>query len=267
LGRRIAKKVNGVVVEKYLWQGLTRLLAVYDGGDNLLMRFEYADARMPIAVTKGGITYYLTYDQVGSLRSVTDASGNIVKRIDYDSFGNISSDTNPGFIVPFGFAGGLHDRDTGLVKVGFRDYDPNVGRWAAKDPILFAGGDVDLYGHVGNNPVNFVDPLGLWTYSLGVTVYAGAGFGGGGGTFFNVGHNPNSGWLSGGSFSITGVAGGGATAGAGYGLGISTTITNACNTKQLLGPFFPCLFQSRYICTCTWLLRSLLVGGYPPSCM
>jgi hypothetical protein len=92
---------------------------------------------------------------------------------------------------------------------------------------------------VGNNPVNFVDPLGLWTYSLGVTVYAGAGFGGGGGTFFNVGHNPNSGWLSGWSFSITGVAGGGATAGAGYGLGISTTITNACNTKQLLGPFFP----------------------------
>jgi YD repeat-containing protein len=31
LGRRIAKKVDGVITEKYLWQGLTRLLAVYDG--------------------------------------------------------------------------------------------------------------------------------------------------------------------------------------------------------------------------------------------
>lgn len=30
LGRRVAKKVNGVITEKYLWQGLTRLLAVYD---------------------------------------------------------------------------------------------------------------------------------------------------------------------------------------------------------------------------------------------
>src|SRR4030043_341476 len=42
MGRRIAKKVNGVVVEKYFWQGLTRLLAVYDGSNNLIMRFQYA---------------------------------------------------------------------------------------------------------------------------------------------------------------------------------------------------------------------------------
>jgi hypothetical protein len=48
LGQRIAKRVNGVVTEKYLWSGLTGLLAVYDGSDNLLMRFEYAGGRMPI---------------------------------------------------------------------------------------------------------------------------------------------------------------------------------------------------------------------------
>ena len=53
------------------------------------MRFEYADVRMPVAMTAAGITYYLTYDQVGSLRVVADAAGNVVKRIDYDSFGNI----------------------------------------------------------------------------------------------------------------------------------------------------------------------------------
>jgi YD repeat-containing protein len=58
LGRRIAKKVNGAVTEKYLWQGLTRLLAVYNGSDNLLIRFEYADARMSIAMTIGGSKYY-----------------------------------------------------------------------------------------------------------------------------------------------------------------------------------------------------------------
>ena len=52
MGRRIAKKKNGVVVEKYLWQGMTQLLAVYDGSDNLMMRFEYADARMPVAMVK-----------------------------------------------------------------------------------------------------------------------------------------------------------------------------------------------------------------------
>ncbi len=164
LGRRIAKKVNGVIVEKYLWQGLTRLLAVYDGSDNLLMRFEYADGRMPVAMTSGGSTYYLTYDQVGSLRVVADASGNVVKRIDCDSFGNIIEDTDLSFEVPFGFAGGLHDKDTGLVRFGYRDYDPDTGRWTAKDPIFFAGGDTDLYGYVLNDPINLVDPWGLYSF-------------------------------------------------------------------------------------------------------
>ncbi|PXF55877.1 MAG: hypothetical protein C4B58_14500 [Deltaproteobacteria bacterium] len=164
LGRRIARKIDEITVEKYLWQGLTRLLAVYDGSDNLLMRFEYADERMPVAMTAGGSTYYLTYDQVRSLRIVADSSGNVVKRIDYDSFGNIIEDTNPSFEIPFGFAGGLHDRDTGLVRFGYRDYDPDIGRWTAKDPIGFAGGDTDLYGYCLNNPINAVDPLGLWRW-------------------------------------------------------------------------------------------------------
>jgi len=161
LGRRIAKIVSGVTTEKYLWQGLTRLLAVYDGSDNLVMRFEYADGRMPVAMTKGGITYCLTYDQVRSLRLVADAAGNVVKRVDYDSFGNIITDTDPSFAIPFGFAGGLHDRDTGLVRFGFRDYDPDTGRWTAKDPILFAGGDTDFYGYCLGDPINWVDPFGL----------------------------------------------------------------------------------------------------------
>jgi len=167
MGRRIAKKVNDTIVEKYLWQGLTRLLAVYDGNDNLLMRFEYADGRMPIAMAMEDTTYYLTYDQVGSLRAVADSFGSVVKRIDYDSFGNIIGDTDPAFEVPFGFAGGLHDRDTGLVRFGYRDYDPDIGRWTAKDPTFFAGGDTDIYGYVLNDPTNFSDPLGLWGIGIG----------------------------------------------------------------------------------------------------
>jgi RHS repeat-associated protein len=160
MGRRIGKQVNGTITEKYLWQGLTRLLAVYNGSNALIMRFEYADARMPVAMTKGGATYYLAYDQTGSLKAVTNSSGAAVKVIDYDSFGNIIIDTNPSFTMPFGFAGGLYDADTGLVRFGYRDYDPDTGRWTAKDPILFAGGDSDLYGYCLNDPVNLVDSDG-----------------------------------------------------------------------------------------------------------
>ncbi len=208
LGRRVAKKVNGVITEKYLWSGLTQLLAAYDGADNLVMRFEYADARMPVAMTSGGASYYLAYDQVGSLRVVADSAGVVVKEIEYDSFGNVIVDTNPAFTMPFGFAGGLHDRDTGLVRFGYRDYDPDIGRWTAKDPIMFAGGDSDLFGYVQNNPVNFVDPSGEIIANL-VT----AGIGGTAGAFSGLMNGIKSGSVA------AGIAGGvtGGIVGAGFG--------------------------------------------------
>jgi RHS repeat-associated protein len=212
LGRRIAKKIGGAIVEKYLWQGLTRLLAVYDSSDNLLMRFEYADDRMPVAVKIEGVTYYLAYDQVGSLRVVADSTGSVVKRISYDSFGNIITDTNEAFKIPFGFAGGLHDRDTRLVRFGYRDYDPDVGRWTAKDPILFSGGDTDLYGYGLNDPINAVDPDGLWTFQIGLGFNVGGILGSSksGGIIF--GRNSETGkW----QFGLYGTLGAGLQAGAG----------------------------------------------------
>ncbi len=55
------------------------------------------------------------------------------------------------------------DCTTGHGACPFRlqDYDPETGRWTAKDPIFFAGGDTDLYGYCVNDPVNLNDPSGL----------------------------------------------------------------------------------------------------------
>jgi RHS repeat-associated protein len=128
-------------------------------------------------MTMSGVIYALAYDQLGSLRIVADGAGNVVKRIDYDTFGNIITDTNSSLTVPFGFAGGLHDRDIALVKFGYRDYDPETGRWTAKDPIGFAGGDTDLYGYVADNPVNLIDPDGLFAGPVAVGVGVGLGVG------------------------------------------------------------------------------------------
>jgi RHS repeat-associated protein len=80
--------------------------------------------------------------------------------MDYDEFGNVLSDTAPGF-QPFGFAGGLYDQQTGLVRFGARDYDAVTGRWTAKDPIRFGSGDTNLYGYTENDPINFIDTDGL----------------------------------------------------------------------------------------------------------
>jgi len=94
--------------------------------------------------------------------------------MEYDSFGNVLYDLNPGF-VPFGFAGGLYDPDTKLVRFGARDYDPEVGRWTAKDPILFGSKYSNLYGYCFNDPLNFMDSFGKYTFGIGVTGSAGFG--------------------------------------------------------------------------------------------
>ncbi|MCI0561296.1 MAG: RHS repeat-associated core domain-containing protein, partial [Nitrososphaera sp.] len=109
---------------------------------------------------KGDVTYRIFSDHLGSPRLVVNAdTGEIIQRMDYDEFGRVLLDTQPGF-QPFCFAGGLYDRDTRLVRFGARDYDPETGRWTAKDPIRFSGGDTNLYGYVLNDPVNFVDSKG-----------------------------------------------------------------------------------------------------------
>ena len=111
-------------------------------------------------MVKGGATYRIVSDHLGSVRLVVHASsGGVAQRIEYDAFGVVTLDTNPGF-QPFGFAGGLYDADTGLVRFGARDYDAEVGRWTAKDPIGFGGGDPNLYGYVLADPVNLYDSSG-----------------------------------------------------------------------------------------------------------
>ncbi|EGB15108.1 hypothetical protein DND132_1902 [Pseudodesulfovibrio mercurii] len=76
-------------------------------------------------------------------RVVADVDDNVIKEILYDPFGGIIEDTNPSLRLPIGFAGGLHDRDLGFVRFGWRDYDVRTGRWTAPDPIGDKGGDPD----------------------------------------------------------------------------------------------------------------------------
>ena len=160
--RRIGKKVNGALTQGWLYQDKLRPIAELDGNGQVVTRFVYGSkGNVPDYMVKGGITYRIVSDHLGSPRLVVNIADNTVAQaMDYDVWGNVSQDSNPGF-QPFGFAGGLYDPDTKLVRFGARDYDAQTGRWTAKDPIQFNGGDTNLYGYVANDPVNWVDSLGL----------------------------------------------------------------------------------------------------------
>ena len=134
---------------------------MYNADDAVKQRFEYGLSYTPVSFTQSGQRYYIQTDHLGSPRVISSANGTVIKTISYDSYGNVISDSNPDFSIPFGFAGGLHDADTKLIRFGYRDYDPETGCWTARDPIGFAGGDTNLYGYVLGDPVNFIDPEGL----------------------------------------------------------------------------------------------------------
>lgn len=171
--RRVGKQVDGTLEKGWLYRDRLNPVAELDGQGNVTARFVYgAKLHVPAYMIKDGTTYRIVSDHLGSVRLVINTDTNeIVQRLAYSPFGKVTNDTNPGF-QPFGFAGGLYDPDTGLVRFGARDYDPEVGRWTAKDPISFGGGDANLYTYVGNSPINRLDPSGLWrveiSYYLGV---------------------------------------------------------------------------------------------------
>ena len=163
--RRIGKRIDGTLTQGFLYQDQLNPIAELDGTGNVVARFVYGTKpNVPDYMIKGGNTYRIISDHLGSPRLVVNiADGSIAQRIDYDVWGNITNDTNPGF-QPFGFAGGLYDQHTQLTRFGARDYDAETGRWTAKDPIRFEGGDANLYGYVANDPVNWVDLFGLKRY-------------------------------------------------------------------------------------------------------
>jgi RHS repeat-associated protein len=168
-------------------------VAELDGTGATVARFIYGSrSNVPDLMSRGGVTYRIVTDHLGSPRLVVNATnGSIIQRMDYDEFGRVTADSNPGF-QPFGFAGGLYDRDTGLVRFGARDYDPLVGRFTAKDPIGFNGGDTNVYAYTMSDPVNLIDPSGLL---FGGTINAGEAYGEAAlGTYADILTDPNASW-------------------------------------------------------------------------
>jgi|GEM_PF-7012155 len=111
--------------------------------------------------------FRLIKDQLGSVRLVVDVEdGSIVQKMRYDAWGNVVFDSNPGF-QPFGFAGGLYDPHTRLVRFGARDYDASIGRWLSKDRFPFSdvrvSGVGSSYAYAAVVPTWWSDPFGLYS--------------------------------------------------------------------------------------------------------
>ena len=235
--RRIAKLVNNVVVNWFVYIDQYRIGALLDGSKNVIATYIYGSrSNVPDYVKlASGALLKVFAEPNGTTLALTGQSGTRpYAQFYYDEFGEYgfySPQSVPEY--PFGFAGGLYDSDTKLYHFGARDYDPQAAAWIQKDPILFAGGDTNLYGYAVNDPINIIDPTGLWGMQIGVgfggmSATAGGSFSGG----LAVTYNEKAGLQIGGFLSSQWNGGLGLSAGRGVQLSFSP---NACELKDLAG--------------------------------
>jgi RHS repeat-associated protein len=111
--------------------------------------------------------YYVTSDAMGSVTAILDGDGNVLECRSYEAFGEMNCFQPDGTSVEasltgvdVGFQGQVSDEVTGLYQMGFRWYNPSLGRWLSRDPIGLEGG-VDASVFVQNAPTLRVDLNGL----------------------------------------------------------------------------------------------------------
>lgn len=171
-GRRIKKDVNGYVT--YYLYADEGLVGEYDSAGNLQKSYGWIPDSIwgtnPVFMQQNGANYYYHNDHLGTPQKMTDEAGNVVWSATYTAFGEATIDdalvTNN-----LRFPGQYFDAETGKHYNLNRYYDPKTSRYTQVDPIGFSAGDVNLYRYVGNNPVNSLDPFGLYDVDvhLGMT--------------------------------------------------------------------------------------------------
>jgi RHS repeat-associated protein len=164
------KKAVGAETTKFVWDEQNYLVEA-DGSNVTQAVYTNEPQQFGTLVSqrRASTSSYFHFEGLGSTRNLTASNGATSDSYVYDAFGNPV--TSSGSTVnPFRFVGQLgyyFDSETGVFYVRRRPDDPKTSRWQSPDPLgllnlLGLGGDLNLYRYVGNNPVNAIDPSGLW---------------------------------------------------------------------------------------------------------
>lgn len=162
LGQRSYKNHAGAETH-FVYGRAGQLIGEYDASGQVIREYVYL-AGEPVALVRQGEVYYFHNDQLGSPLRLTDGNQNIVWDGVRSPFGEVDIQVNT-IANPLRFPGQYFDQETGLHQNWFRDYSAHLGRYSRVDPVGLADG-VNPYLYSGGNPVDNVDPLGLW--SLGI---------------------------------------------------------------------------------------------------
>ena len=125
-----------------------------------------------MASIDGTTTTYYEKNHLGSIIRITSTTGAIVDEYSYTVFGKAYRKNTNGIYKPVSgsndspiwntrlFTWREYDREVSLYYLRARYYDANLGRFVSRDPIGMSD-DINLYRYVANNPMKYVDRMGL----------------------------------------------------------------------------------------------------------
>jgi RHS repeat-associated protein len=207
------------------------ILLELDSSNNIQKTYIYANSQI-IAQHDGDHTasrYFYLHDRLGSVRQVIDTSGAVVKYYTFEPFGQ-ALESGGTFDNSFMFTGQWFDSEIDEYHLRARQYDPYIYRFTSRDPadIMFFQKPLTFhkYLYCGNNPLNMVDPTGLWTLYLTGTAMGSFGWSGVRQSGIVIDDDGNVGWIN--------ITGGGAGSPA-AGLGGSVGWTNADTIFDIQG--------------------------------
>jgi RHS repeat-associated protein len=162
LGQRVKKYGGAAGTNYFMYDEAGHLVGEYNSSGALIQETVWL-GDIPVATLRGTSVYYVHTDQLNTPRKVTTTAATPLLKWKWDPtpFGE-GTPTEPSgaFKYNLRFPGQYFDVETGLNYNYFRDYDPAVGRYVESDPIGLKSG-VNTFAYAAENPVQFLDPMGL----------------------------------------------------------------------------------------------------------
>jgi RHS repeat-associated protein len=165
-GARIAKTAGGQRINFINDSGgsLAQVLVEADASWQVLHGYGYGIQRISQR-SPASAQFYL--QDAASVVALADAAANLSEVYRYDSFGFPSGNSGGN---PYLFDGEAFDAETSLIYLRARYFDPSLGRFLGRDPVLGSTNSPDTfnpYVFADDDPVNLADPSGLDTFQLG----------------------------------------------------------------------------------------------------